>query len=614
MIDDPELPSVGPATVSPNQTRWRIWAPKASRVELVLGLGCDAQGFAMGPIGRGFFECTTPIAEPGARYGYRLDGGPPRPDPCSRSQPDGIQSASAVCYPDRFRWNEGAWRGLDRAQLVFYELHVGTFTAEGTFDALIPRISELLDLGITAIELMPVGQFPGTRGWGYDGVFPFAPQNSYGGPEALQRLIDTCHRLGMAVFLDVIYNHFGPEGNVFPKFGDYLTATYKTDWGPALNFDGCGSDVVRSMVLENARQWIRDYHCDGLRLDAADQIYDRSPRHILSEIAEVVHLEADRLGRRAHVFAETDLNDAPRFLNPVERGGYGLDGQWNDDFHHAAHVVLTGETNGYYSDFSGGPVALAKAYERVFVNDGNYSPYRGRRHGTSATEFPGERFLAFTQNHDQVGNRLKSDRYGSILTPSALRLAAGILLLSPRLPLLFMGEEYGETRPFPYFCDFQDPELIEATRAGRQAEFSSFGWEGELLDPVAISTRDAAVLSWSWETTERNGLRCLYRDLLRLRRECPALAPGSPARTTLLTGDSASPVLVVHRGGSGPDSVPGLRIALNLGPNQQQLPEDWQASPLLFRSELERYGGQGREADAWSGLLRPHEFVLFTVP
>ncbi|WP_406700387.1 malto-oligosyltrehalose trehalohydrolase [Singulisphaera sp. Ch08] len=610
MIDDPEIPLTGPKSVAANQTSWRVWAPRADRVDLVLGLEREARNLPMEPIGRGYFERMTARVEPGLRYAYRLNGGPPLPDPGSRSQPDGVNAASAVFFPETFPWNEGAWRGVKRAELVIYELHVGTFTPEGTFDAVIARIPELLDLGITAIELMPVGQFSGTRNWGYDGVFPFAPQNSYGGPEALQRLVDACHQLGMAVFLDVIYNHFGPEGNVFPLFGDYLTDTYKTAWGPALNFDGRGCDAVRAMVLENARQWIRDFHFDGLRLDAADQIFDRSPKNILSEIVEVVHDAAARLGRQAHVFAETDLNDAPGFLRTVEHGGYELDGHWNDDFHHAAHVVLTGETNGYYVDFAAGPEALAKSYERVFVNDGNYSPFRGRRHGTPATEFTGDRFLAFTQNHDQVGNRLKSDRYASMLSHSAVRLAAGILLLAPRLPLLFMGEEYGETRPFPFFCDFQEPELIQAIRNGRKTEFSYFGWEDEIADPFASATREAAVLSWSWETPARLGLRQLYRDLLRLRRELPSLADFSHARTRLIRNGAASPVLEVLRGSSMPNGSPSLRIYLNLGPDVQNLPSDWQSQPLLLRSEIDRYGNQSSEAMKWEGFLQPHEFVI----
>ncbi|MBX6315150.1 MAG: malto-oligosyltrehalose trehalohydrolase, partial [Isosphaeraceae bacterium] len=533
------------------------------------------------------------------------------PDPCSRWQPEGINRPSAIWFPEQFSWDEGSWTGIDRRDLVFYELHVGTFTPEGTFDAILPRIPVLRELGITAIELMPVGQFPGSRSWGYDGVFPFAPQQSYGGPEGLHRLVEACHRLGMAVFLDVIYNHFGPDGNVFPTFGDYLTEKYKTDWGPAINYDGPGCDSVRAMVLENVRLWIRDYHCDGLRLDAADQIYDRSPRHILSEIVEVAHREAERLGRRVHVFAETDLNDAPRFLHPLERGGYHLDGHWNDDFHHAAHVVLTGETNGYYIDFAAGPPALAKAFERVFVNDGNFSPFRRRRHGTTATMFPGDRFLAFTQNHDQVGNRLRSDRYAAFLPPSAVRLAAGLLMLAPRLPLLFMGEEYGETNPFPFFCDFEAPELVEAVRKGRKAEFAHFNWEEEPLDPVAASTRDAAVLSWSWDDPTRAGLRALYRDLLQLRRESPTLRDFRHARARILDEPGARDVLEVLRGGLEPDPTPELRIYFNLSGEDRALPIDLAGELPAFRSELAAYGAPEPEADVRFTQLRPHEFLIF---
>ncbi len=469
----------------------------------------------MEPEEHGFFVCERPTPTPGDRYGYSLDGGPPLPDPASRWQPEGVLAASAVYFPERFAWNEGPWKGIARDELVFYELHVGTFTPEGTFDAIVPRIADLLDLGITAIELMPIAQFPGVRSWGYDGVHPFAVQQSYGGPERLQRLVQACHRKGMAIFLDVIANHFGPEGNVLPQFGDYLTERYKTDWGHAVNFDGRHCDPVRSFILQNARMWLRDYRFDGLRLDAIDQIYDRSPRHILSELMEVASAqEGANLGRCAHVFGETDLNDAPRFLNPLDRGGYNFDGQWNDDFHHAVHVVLTGETNGYYRDFAEGPRAVEKVFSEGFVNNGNYSPFRGRRHGTVATGINGDRLVAFTQNHDQVGNRLKSDRYAASLSPSANRLAAGLLFLAPRLPLLFMGQEYGETNPFPFFCDFQSPEMIAAVRQGRKAEFAHFGWASEPPDAFDPSTRESAVLGWSWDTPFRRGLRRLADGLL----------------------------------------------------------------------------------------------------
>jgi maltooligosyltrehalose trehalohydrolase len=610
VIDDPEIPKVGVIPLDARTACWRVWVPKAERVELVLGVEESGRRLAMEPKPRGYFAYRAPLPEPGQRYAYALDGGPPRPDPCSRWQPDGIGGFSAVWFPERFAWDEGGWKGIAREDLVFYELHVGTFTPEGTFEAVIPRVRDLLELGITAIELMPVAQFPGRRSWGYDGVFPFAVQDSYGGPEGLHRLVEACHRLGMAVFLDVIYNHFGPDGNVFPGFGDYLTDKYKTDWGPAINYDGRGCDSVRAVMVENARSWIRDYRVDGLRLDAADQIYDRGPRHILADIAEAARIEAGRLGRPVHVFAETDLNDAPRFLRPVEWGGYHLDGHWNDDFHHAAHVVLTGETNGYYIDFADGPAALAKAYERVFVNDGNFSPFRGRRHGTPAVEFTGDRFVAFTQNHDQVGNRLKSDRYAASLPPSAVRLAAGILLLAPRLPLLFMGEEYGESNPFPFFCDFESPELIEAVRKGRKAEFAHFGWGEEPPDPVAQATRDLAVLSWSWGDPTRAGLRRLYRDLLRLRRRSPTLRDFRHARARLLDGDESRGVLEVVRGGVAPEPSPELRIYFNLTGEERTLLASLGSAAPAFRSETAAYGAPARRADAPPARLAPHEFAI----
>jgi len=606
VIHDPLAPDLGVIPLDASTALWRVWASKAKGVELVLDPSGRAERIAMAPEPHGYFACRTPLPEEGRRYAFSLDGGASLPDPCSRWQPDGIGQPSAVYFPERFAWDEGAWKGIAREDLVFYELHVGTFTPEGTFDAMIPRIDDLLDLGATAIELMPVGQFPGVRSWGYDGVYPFAVQHSYGGPGSLQRLVAACHRKGMAVVLDVVYNHFGPEGNVSVEFGDYFTDKYKTDWGPAVNYDDRGGDTVRSQVIRNTRMWVRDYRFDGLRIDAADQIYDRGPRHVLSEVAEAAHEEAANLGRRVHVFAETDLNDAPRFLLPPDRGGYGLDGHWNDDFHHALHVVLTGETNGYYRDFADGPAALAKVVNERFVNNGNYSEFRGRRHGTAATEFPGDRFVAFTQNHDQVGNRLRSDRYAASLPISAARLAAGVLLLTPRLPLLFMGEEYGETNPFPFFCDFRRPDLIEAVRKGRKAEFAYFGWQEEVPDPFDEATRDSAVLSWSWDAPGRSGLRRLYRDLLRLRRETPALLDFARSSARLLDPPR---LLELVRGGDGHGSPGALTVVLNLGDVTRPLPEPYSGLSPAFRSETAGYGAT--EGAAPPGEIRGHEFVIF---
>jgi maltooligosyltrehalose trehalohydrolase len=381
-----------------------------------------------------------------------------------------------------------------------------------------------------------------------------------------------------------------------------LTDGFKTAWGDAVNYDGRYCDAVRAMVHENVRMWIKDFHLDGLRLDAADQIFDRSPRHILSELAEIVHREGDLLGRRCHVFAETDLNDAPRFLHPLERGGHGIDGHWSDDFHHCIHVLLTGETDGYYIDFAAAPASITAAYAHVFMNDGRYSPFRERRHGTSAQDFDGDRFVAFLQNHDQIGNRLRGDRLSLNASPAQLRLGAGLLLLAPRLPLLFMGEEYGETNPFPFFCDYQSPELIAAVREGRKVEFAHFGWKEEPPDPASPVARDSAVLSWSWTTPERAGLRQLYRDLLALRRESAVLKDFRHPRTQLLAGG----VLEVIR-----SEVAPLAIYFNLTADDQPLPADRPEGPACFRSEISRYGANAPDSELATDRLRPYEFQVF---
>ena len=605
MIDDPEVPPTGVVPLSADRARWSVWAPKAERVDLVLDPAGRNERIPMIAGDRGFFAVETPMPAVGDRYAYALDGAHPLADPRSRWQPDGINTPSAVYFPDRFDWGEEAtWKGIPRQDLVIYELHVGTFTPEGTFDAVHARLDDLLDLGVTAVEIMPVAQFPGVRGWGYDGVFPFAVQNSYGGPEGLQRLVRECHRRGLAVFLDVIYNHFGPDGNVLPSYGPYLTDTYKTVWGAAVNYDGKGCDPVRAMVVDNVRMWLRDFHFDGLRLDASDQIYDRSPRHILADIATAVHAEAERSGRLLHIVAETDHNDAPRYLRPNSRGGYDLDGQWNDDFHHAVHTVLTGERSGYYIDFHPAPQALAKVIECGFVNDGRYSPFRGRRHGAEATEFTGDRLVGFIQNHDQVGNRMLGDRLPTLVqSPAQLRLAAGLLLLAPRIPLLFMGEEYGETNPFQYFSDCESPDLIHAVREGRKAEFAHFAWSDEPPDPFDPATRDRAVLSWSWEhDADRSRLRKLYRRLIEMRRKSPALRDFRFARTALHEGDR---LLEVVRG--GPESGEPA-ILFNLSGEPVALPASYDRRRGSFRSEVEAdHGPEAVPIDR----LQPHEFAVF---
>lgn len=501
--------------------RFLVWAPKAERVEVHVVHPGDRL-LATEPIGGGYHALTADEVGPGTRYFYRLDGRAERPDPASRFQPDGVHGPSQV-VDQRFAWTDQCWVGLPLADYILYELHVGTFTEEGTFDAAIGRLDELVDLGVTAIEIMPVAQFPGARNWGYDGVYLFAVQASYGGPEGLKRLVDACHQRGLAVCLDAVYNHLGPEGNYLAEFGHYFTGRYRTPWGDALNFDGRWSDDVRRYFCENIAFWVREFHIDMLRLDAVHAIFDNSARQFLGEVADAAHLEGARLGRRVYVAAETTKNDT-RYVLPAELGGYGHDALWNFDFHYAIHALLTGERNGRYADF-GRLADVAKAYREGFVLTGQYSHDRGRRHGVSSLAIPASQFVVYNQNHDQVGNRLASERQATLVSFDELKLAAGLLLLSPYLPLLFMGEEYGETAPFPYFVSHCDSALCRAVREGRQREFAAYNWRGQIPDPAAEATFRLAKLDRGLRREPRHReLWDLYRELIRLRKTIPALA------------------------------------------------------------------------------------------
>ncbi|HYL51498.1 MAG TPA: malto-oligosyltrehalose trehalohydrolase [Acidimicrobiia bacterium] len=500
-----------------------VWAPHANRVDVVIGAP-DARRVAMQRQDNGYHVVRVDGVGPGARYRFSLDGDErsgPLPDPASRWQPDDVHGDSAVIEP-AFPWSDVEWIGLPLADYVIYELHVGTFTADGTFDAVIERLDALHDLGITAIELMPVAEFPGARNWGYDGVFPYAAESAYGGPDGLRMLVDAAHRRGLAVVLDVVYNHLGPEGNVLPAFGPYFTDRYRTPWGDALNFDGPGSDDVRRFFVENALSWIGDFRVDALRLDAVHAIADPSAYPFVEELTDAVHRFADEHGRLVHVIAESAANDA-RLITPKEHGGIGCDAQWDDDFHHALHALLTGERHDYYVDY-GAPSDLATAFEQGFVYANRYSPFHGRRHGRPpGAVLPGQRFVVFDQNHDQVGNRAAGDRISTQVGDDGVRLAAVCVLCSPFLPLLFMGEEYGETNPFPYFVSHSDPALVEAVRRGRRAEFASLA-EQEPPDPQAEATFAHAKLDWSKRTREPHAsLLEWYRALLALRANRPAL-------------------------------------------------------------------------------------------
>ncbi|MBS0206492.1 MAG: malto-oligosyltrehalose trehalohydrolase [Planctomycetes bacterium] len=508
--------------ISADRVDWRVWAPLAQRVDLNICIQHHSEIIPMTRQDGGWFETSRPRESSEIRYFFRLDGNRDRPDPASRWQPEGIHKPSALFFPDDFVWCDADWKGIPRSDLVLYELHVGTFTPEGTFDAVIPRLSELRDLGVTAIELMPVAQFPGIRDWGYHGVHPFAVQNSYGGPHGLQRLVNACHEHGLALFLDVVYNHLGPEGNYLGEFGPYFNDKYLTPWGVAVNFDASGCGPVRQFVLENVRYWLREFHVDGLRLDAVHAIFDRSDTHILREIQQIGEAEERLQGRFIHVIAESNQND-PRLLEAEDRQGFGLAAVWNDDFHHAVHTLMTGERNGYYMDF-GHPEQLAKALNDNFVYDGRHSPFHGRIQGAPARHLGGDRFVVSIQNHDQIGNRARGDRLALSLTPEQLRFAAGLMLLSPFTPLLFMGEEYGEQRPFPFFCSFLDSSLNETVQLGRQAEFADAEWSADVPPPHAEETFQSAILRWSWPADSWHaGLRNWYRTLLRARRRIPQL-------------------------------------------------------------------------------------------
>jgi maltooligosyltrehalose trehalohydrolase len=513
------------------RTEFLVWAPQARRVEVRL-LGSPDRIVPLEPresLDGGYFGAIVDDVGLGSRYFYRLDDRLERPDPASRFQPQGVHGPSQVVDPI-FDWRDQAWRGLPIVDYVLYELHVGTFSPEGTFAAVVPALDNLAALGITAIELMPVAQFPGARNWGYDGVCPLAVQNTYGGPDELRRLIDACHARGLAVVLDVVYNHLGPEGNYLADFGPYFSGRHQTPWGPALNFEGPGSDSVRRLFIESAISWVREFHVDGLRLDAIHAIHDQSARPFLAELADELHRAAADEGRPIYLIAENNRND-PRIFQPTTAGGYGLDAQWLDDFGRAMQALLTGERSGFYADF-GRLQDVAKAYREGYVLSGQHSLYRRRRHGATSAGVAPERFFAYLQTHDQVGNRPQSDRLSTLVGFDELKLAVAALLLAPYQPLLFMGEEYGETAPFHYFVSHGDADLTERVRAGRRQEFAAFRWQQEPSDPQAESTFAASKLNRELRHAGRHRLLAdYYRELLALRRTTPALREASLVET-----------------------------------------------------------------------------------
>jgi len=558
---------IGATLVHEQAVRFRVWAPHAKAVAVKI-TAPEEKTFPLQSNGGGYFEGRLEGVAEHARYFYVLDGTKTRPDPASRFQPDGVHGPSAVVDPGAFSWTDQAWKGMALRDYILYELHVGTFTEAGTFDAIIPRLPYLKrELGVTAIELMPVAQFPGTRNWGYDGTYPFAPHNGYGGPAGLKRLIDACHDQGLAVVLDVVYNHLGPEGNYLQDYGPYFTDRYRTPWGQAINYDGPDSDPVRRYVVGNALYWIGEYHVDALRLDAVHGIFDFSATHILQDLAEAVHREGERLHRAVQVIAESDLNDT-RVIRPQGCGGHGCDAQWNDDFHHALRVLLTKESSGYYQDFTG-MADLVRAVQEGFVYADRHSTFRRRRHGNSSQEIPPSQFVVFSQNHDQVGNRADGARLSTQLPLSALKAVAALVLLSPNIPLLFMGEEYGERAPFQYFIDHGDPALVEAVRRGRREEFAPFGWrEEDIPDPQALSTFERSRVRPAVSAESRSrGLLRWYRDLIDARKRFPMLGAGIPGHHRAWSDEGGS-VLLLHR---WLEEGPSALLVINFDPAPQSI-------------------------------------------
>ena len=526
------------AAINEKETYFSVWAPFANHVQLVLpDLG---RKHSLHPGDRGYFSLTLPSLDAETRYGYSLDGGPVRPDPASRYQPEGVHRPSAI-VPHSFAWTDQNWTPPSLNESVFYELHVGTFSEAGTFDAILPHLVYLKELGITSLQLMPIAQFPGNRNWGYDGVQLFAPHSAYGGPEGLQRLVNACHKQELAVFLDVVYNHLGPEGNYLGEFGPYFTDQYTSPWGSSINLDGAHSDEVRSFFIQNAIYWLDTFHIDGLRLDATHALFDFSARPFLRELSEEVHNWANQSGRQITLVAENDQSDR-RLTLPVTAHGLGMDAQWLDDLHHTLHVALTGENKGYYVDYQDAAL-LTKVLDEGFAYSGQYSPARKRKHGTLVRDLSTERFIVSTQTHDQIGNRMQGERLSRLTSFEGLKLAAGLLACSPYTPMLFMGQEYGELAPFLYFVSHSDPQLVEAVRQGRAAEFADFAWKGTPPDPQAEATFHSCKLDHSLrESGFHQVLHAFYKALFHIRKTTNALT--HPERSSVSISSSTSPLAI----------------------------------------------------------------------
>ncbi|MEO7754741.1 MAG: malto-oligosyltrehalose trehalohydrolase [Terracoccus sp.] len=566
-----------------------VWVPAAAGVEVVVGSdGTDGERHPMSSTADGWWS-WTPDADGPLDYAFSIDGGDPRPDPRSAWQPHGVHGPSRSFDTEAFDWSDGTWpgprAGSGAVGGVVYELHIGTFTAEGTFDAAIDHLDHLVTLGVDTVEVMPVSAFGGTRGWGYDGVAPYAVQDAYGGPAAFQRFVDACHGQGLGVCLDVVYNHLGPTGNYLAEFGPYFTDEHSTPWGAAVNLDADCSKVVRRWVVDNALRWLRDFHVDALRLDAVHELRDESSPHILVQLSDEVASLAAELGRPLDLIAESDLND-PVMVTPTAQGGRGMTGQWDDDLHHALHVTLTGETQGYYADFAGHDAAwpdggalsvLAKTLTDAFLHDGRMSSFRGKTWGAPVDKevTSGHAFVGYLQTHDQVGNRATGDRVGATITPGQQAIGAALYLLSPYTAMVFMGEEWRASTPFAFFTSFEEDWLADAVRTGRRSEFAAHGWdEAQVPDPQDPATRDGSVLRWS-EVGDPGHAEtyAFYRRLIALRRAEPDIASGDLTQVSVEVDEDAQ-WLVLRRG--------GVLVVANLASSPQNVPLPGRVSEVLL--------------------------------
>jgi maltooligosyltrehalose trehalohydrolase len=590
------------------RVQFSVWAPQASRVYVeVLGEGaCEV---AMSPGNFGVFSVTIEGIGAGTDYYLRVDDHARCPDPVSRWQPQGVHGPSRVVDPREFAWQDHAWQGIPRCAYVLYEMHVGTFTPQGTFDAAIEKVPHLVDLGVNALEIMPVAHFPGTRNWGYDGVDLYAPHSAYGGPEGLRRLVQACHLHGLAVVLDVVYNHLGPDGNYLARFGPYFTDRYATPWGAAINFDGEGSEGVRRFFVDNARYWLDEFHIDALRLDAIHGIFDASDPHVLSEIVHAVEEQSASTACQAYAIAESDLNDV-NLITSRDENGIGMHAQWSDDFHHALHTTLTRTSRGYFADF-GRMEDLARAFTEGFVYSGQFSKHRNSVHGTNSTHVPGEFFLVFNQNHDQIANGSGGDRLSMLVSFELQKVANAVLMCAPNLPLLFMGQEWGAMTHFHYFTDHSDPALAEAVRVGRAREFMAFDWAQKITDPQAESTFIASKLQWhELEILRHQQMLTCTRDLIHLRRNHSALGAKYKDQIEVKFDESGQWLHVVRR----TPQASTLHCIFNFGDQPAPMPKlgaNSQAK-LLFCTAYSHYGGPGFD-ERIDQMLPPASAALIEV-